>query len=351
MKVWWGKAWWSGGHRGGAPTWTRELGRSVEGVTPVPRRGRQRGQACIWKRSAAVGLAGVTCGWRWGAETPERQEKWSNGCGPGPFGEGPCMVFGLHPGAKEKSWWLWSRRGADRKKEILSFPCGRPLMENHRSQHLQHTSWVQGAALCFRLTLSLVLTAADQDEWQWNGGLERNSPRPPSGGGRMQTQPPPRLFPAVQAIPWGPGYSIQAIPCGPGYSVQAIPRSPGYSTWSRLFRVVQAILCGPGYSTRFRIFHAVQAIPCGPGYSVWFRLFHEAQAIPCGPDYSMWSRLFHEVHGPEATTSPGSLIEIRTLSPDPDSGSEPAFSQGPWWFLSSLTSGKHGWWFPKPAAC
>ena len=45
------------GTQRGPPTCTRELGRSVEGVTPVPRRGRQRGQACIWKRSAAVGLA------------------------------------------------------------------------------------------------------------------------------------------------------------------------------------------------------------------------------------------------------------------------------------------------------
>ena len=51
---------------------------------------------------------------------------------------------------------------------------------------------------------------------------------------------------------------------------------------------------------------------------MWSRLFRVVQAIPRGPGYSVWSRLFHEVHGAEATTSPGSLIEMWTLSPNPD---------------------------------
>ena len=81
--------------------------------------------------------------------------------------------------------------------------------------------------------------------------------------------------------------------------VQAIPRGLGYYVWSRLFRVVWAIPQGPGFSTRSKLFHEVQAVPRGPGYSTR-------------------SRLFHEVPGAEATTSPGSLIEMWTLSPNPD---------------------------------
>ena len=93
---------------------------------------------------------------------------------------------------------------------------------------------------------------------------------------------------------------------------------PGYSARSRLFHEVQAIPRGPGYSAWSRLFLVVQAIPRGPGYSARSRLFHVVQAIPRGPGYSVWSRLFHEVHAAEATTSPGSLIEMWTLSPNPD---------------------------------